>query len=136
MATTITKCRSKEAAKKNRLQIVAWDQEPKVIAAFQNPHTPGQGRPRICQGCGGAQHKGGRIHCPAYQKACSACHKVGHFARVCRSKQKLHQQASGNDTLHSSTNVIHLQPLQGDHIQLYNIAGDKAEPHCANGNLF
>ena len=46
------KCRSKEAAKKNRLQIVARDQESEVIAPFQNPHTPGQKRrPQICQGC-------------------------------------------------------------------------------------
>ena len=49
---------------------------------------------------------------------------MGHFARVCRRKQKPHQQTSGNDT----TNAIRLLPLQGDHIQLYNIAGDKAEP--------
>ena len=129
LATTITKCRSKEAAKKNQLQIVARDQESEVIAAFQNPHTPGQQRrPQICQGCGGTQHKGGRIHCPAYNKACSACHKMGHFARVCRSKQKPHQQTPGDDILHPSTNAIRLQPLQGDHIQLYNIAGDKGEP--------
>ena len=38
LATTITKYRSKEVAKKNQSQMVARDQESKVIAVFQN-HT-------------------------------------------------------------------------------------------------
>ena len=129
LATTITKCRSKEAAKKNRSQILAREQETEVVAALHNPQLPTQqGRPHTCPGCGGAQHKGGRVHCPAYDKACSNCHKVGHFARVCRSKQRLQQQAQNNSNPHPSANAIRLQPPQGDHIQLYNIKGDKAEP--------
>ena len=73
-------------------------------------------------------HKGGHIYCPAYDKVCSCCHKVGHFARVCRSRQRPHQQVPLNDTSQPTANAIHLQSPQGDHIQLYNITGRKAEP--------
>ena len=60
LATTITKCRSKEAAKKNRSQIEAREQETEAILALHSPQPPPQqGKPRICQGCGGTQHKGG-----------------------------------------------------------------------------
>ena len=63
LTNTITKCRSKEAAKKNRSWIEAREQETEAIAALHNPQPPQQqGKPRTCQGCGGMQHKGGRVH--------------------------------------------------------------------------
>ena len=74
------------------------------------------------------QHMGGRARCPAYDKACPSCHKVGHFARVCRSKQQPHQQPLTNDNPQPTANAIRLQSPQDDHIQLYGIAGSKAEP--------
>ena len=83
LTTAITKCRSGEAAKKNRSQMLAQEPELGVVATLQYPQLPNQqGRPRTCPGCGGVQHKGGRARSPAYDKACSSCHKVGHFARA------------------------------------------------------
>ena len=129
LATTITKCRSKEVAKKNQSQMVAWDQESKVIAVFQN-HTHQDNKED--QGCGGAQHKGGHIHCLAYDKLKLVQFTIRWailpvFAGANRSFTSRHQ-AMTSCMMHPSTNTIHLQPLQGDHIQLCSIAGDKVEP--------
>ena len=125
----ITKFRSKEAAKKNRSQTEVQEHDTEAISVLHYPQPSQQrGKPHVCQRCGGAQHKGGRIHCPAYDKSCSMCHKVGNFGRVCRSKQKSQQQTPTNDSTSLSANAIRLQQQQGDHIQLYNIIGDKAEP--------
>ena len=129
LTTAITKCRSREAAKKNRSQMLAQEPELGVVATLQYPQIPNQqGRPRTCPGCGGVQHKGGRACCPAYDKACSSCHKVGHFARVCRSKRRPHQQPLMNDNPQPTANAIRLQSPQDDHIRLYGIAGSKVEP--------
>ena len=40
----------------------------------------------LCPGCGAKPHPAGRTQCPAYYVSCHNCKKVGHFARVCRSK--------------------------------------------------
>ena len=131
LTTTVTKCRIKEAAKKNQSQIIAQEQELEmVVVVVVNNLQPGakQRRYHICLGCGGTQHKGGCIHCPAYEKVCSCCHKVSHFARVCRSKERPHQQVPINNSSQPTANIISLQSPQGDHIQLYNIAGNKVEP--------
>ena len=37
LATTVAKCRSKEAAKKNRLQMVVQEQETDMVATLHNP---------------------------------------------------------------------------------------------------
>ena len=129
LTTTVTKCRSKEAAKKNQSQMTAQEQVIEMVVVVNNLQ-PGakQRRYHICLGCGGTQHKGGCIHCPAYEKVCSCCHKVSYFARVCRSKERPHQQVPINNSSQPIANIISLQSPQGDHIQLYDIAGNKAEP--------
>ena len=76
---TILKCRGQEAAKRQRAEIVS--------EAF--PHvkkTSTSSRKRLCQGCGGDIHQGGRKQCPAYEVTCHNCKRIGHFARVCRSQ--------------------------------------------------
>lgn len=40
-----------------------------------------------CYRCG-RQHAPSRAVCPDIGKACNKCHKVGHFALVCRIKEK------------------------------------------------
>ena len=126
LTTTVAKCRSKEVAKKNQSQMVVQEQETDMVAKLHNRLPRAQQRKsHTCPGCGGTLHKGGRIHCPAYDKVCSCCHKVGHFARVYRSKQRSHQQVPLNDSSQPTANAIR---LQSDHIQLYNITGSKAEP--------
>ena len=122
LATTIAKCQSREAAKKHRTEMVM--QGTDVIAAL---HKPQQSRSALCPGCGGAHHREGHSQCPAFDQICSFCHKVGHFARICRSKHK--QPASTPATTPQiSANAIRVQSQQGNHIQLYNIVGNKTEP--------
>ena len=42
-----------------------------------------------CRNCGGSYpHEGGKTRCPAYQKECNNCGKLGHFKSVCRSEPK------------------------------------------------
>ena len=41
---------------------------------------------QACPGCGGKPHPGGRPRCPAFSLSCNTCGKIGHFAKVCRSK--------------------------------------------------
>ena len=43
--------------------------------------------PTTCPGCGSSFHPGGRKACPAFKVVCHYCNKVGHFARVCKSRQ-------------------------------------------------
>ena len=85
LATTIAKCRSREAAKKHRSDITLPEAE--LVAALRRPQQPTQhNMPATCPGCGSAVHRGGRRQCPAFNQTCLYCHKIGHFARVCRRK--------------------------------------------------
>ena len=55
-----------------------------------------------CRNCGGTYpHNGGVTGCPAYQKDCRNCGKLGHFKSVCRSKPKARarQQESGKTVM-------------------------------------
>lgn len=40
-----------------------------------------------CYRCGSDKHLANSSHCPAAKATCKSCHKVGHFARVCRSSK-------------------------------------------------
>ena len=123
LATTITKCQSREAAKKHRADITTT-QDAEIVAALRKPQdTVPQAKP--CPGCGSAHHRGGRSQCPAFNQTCSFCHRVGHFARVCRSKQT--RQTTTANTGQVSANAIRVQPQLDNHIQLYNITEDQAE---------
>ena len=61
-----------------------------------------------CSGCGGTWHKAGRQQRPAYNQICSYCHKVGHFAKVCHSKQTL----PATPTDKPAANAIHAEGTQ------------------------
>ena len=82
-------CQAQEAAKKQRASITGAHQES--VSAIRNPpyrkpprQTP-PSHPTVCPGCGGKAHPGGRAQCPAFSLPCNNCHKLGHFAKVCRS---------------------------------------------------
>ena len=77
----------------------------------------------ICQGCSTASHPGGRIHCPAYNQICFNCQKIGHFAKVCRSK--LSQQQG------TPTTGVQRNPHPGQH-SLSTTDVDTTDPRLDN----
>ena len=127
MTTTIAKCRSKEAAKRHQSDITTSESE--VVAALHRPYQPTQNALPKCPGCGSAAHRGGRRQCPAYNQTCTHCHKVGHFARVCRSKQA-YQQAE-NPQHQPGAKAIRVQShqlSQQQYLQLYKVQETTMEP--------
>ena len=62
-----------------------------AISQFKRPA-------RKCYFCGGRLHVGGRSNCPAKDKICNLCGKVGHFQKVCLSKEKKNVSASFQET--------------------------------------
>ena len=40
-----------------------------------------------CMRCGKQEHQKGQ-RCPAKNAKCKACHKIGHFHKVCQSKKR------------------------------------------------
>ena len=64
LAKTISICRSKQAAKKNRSDIAGPDSE--LVAALRQPQQSTHHTPPVCPGCGSAAHRGGRCQCLAY----------------------------------------------------------------------
>ena len=89
LEVAITTCRAQEAAKNQCRKI--QDHTPAAVLAINHPQRK-QRRPtesettQVCPGCGAKAHQGGRTQCPAYTQQCRYCHKVGHYARVCRAK--------------------------------------------------
>ena len=86
--------------------------------------------PATCPGCGSAVHRGGRRQCPAFNQTCLYCHKIGHFARVCRRKPT-NQQEDPQSQYQPRTNAIRVQSQQPSHkhyLQLYTMKERKAEP--------
>ena len=56
-------------------------------------------RIRQCYFCGDALHTGGRKQCPAKDKRCHKCGKVGHFQKVCQSKERKLFSSSASTSL-------------------------------------
>ena len=108
--------------------MTAQEQETEIVAAVQNWHPGTQQRKyHVCLGCGGTQYKGSGIHCPVYYKVYSATTRWVILPEFAGGNKRLHQQLPINNSSQPVTNAIHLQLPQGDHLQLYNIAGNKAE---------
>ena len=129
LATTIAKCRSREATKKRRSDITLPEAE--LVAALRQSQQPTRhNMPATCPGCGSAVHRGGRRQCPAFNQTCLYCHKIGHFARVCRCKPT-NQQEDPQSRYQPRANTIRVQSQQPSHkhyLQLYTIKERKAEP--------
>ena len=70
-----------EAAKKQRANLTNNHTET-VAAIHKKCHSPSAMYP----GCGARPHPGGRTQCPVYGISYHNCKKIGHFAKVCRSK--------------------------------------------------
>ena len=80
---------------------------PKPTAAQNRPaqiHEPYASRAsqqRSCSGCGSKTHsnRDRATACPAWGKTCDQCHKVNHFARVCRSNQAAAREITDYDEI-------------------------------------
>jgi len=111
LEATISKCCAQEAAKQQRAEITNTPLGNTAIQTVRKPLPTAQQRPPTgtCPGCGSPHHQGGRQRCPAFNVTCRSRNKLGHFARVCRSR--LQQQAS--PTTHPqapTTNIVHAGP--------------------------
>ena len=88
---TIDVCRADEAARYNRT-VLKGDTECSANAVKRNHHKPNvnkkqtQDTAQKCGRCGYNQHD--KRACPAKNKKCTVCSKIGHFAAVCFSKSK------------------------------------------------
>ena len=82
------------------------------IQAVQRKYTPSQNQTgKACSGCGGGLHQGGRQQCPAYNRICNSCKRVGHLSRVCRGRQP-HQPNSRVSTRPAPAAMgIHVDPF-------------------------
>ena len=106
---------SREATRKHRTDITA---QGDVVAVLRKPQALYQTPSSPCPGCGANRHRGGRVQCPAYDQQCALYQKIGHFARVCRSKRPTNPLIPQSQI---STNAIRIQSPQGNHFQLYKM---------------
>ena len=90
LETAISRCRAQEAAKKQRAEIsggaMGTGVSPANVQALHKQTLPPP-HLKTCQGCGSSIHPGGRQQCPAVNRRCNFCKKVGHIAKVCRAKR-------------------------------------------------
>ena len=97
-------CRAHEAAKQLRLEITGNSPEIGVTSAYKakrQRRQPPKQNPlhrntlRNCGRCGKPRHKE-LNQCPALNRSCIKCHKVGHFAMQCRTTSAHINQLPGN----------------------------------------
>ena len=109
LATTISKCRSLEAAKRQRAEMSGAT--PETIMSIRKTRMDPSST-KVCPGCGGNFHQGGRRQCPAYNLTCHLCQRMGHLARVCRSRQP--RQPPPQATTHPSTKALSVPTTDRD----------------------
>ena len=95
MDTAITTCQAQEAAKNQCREIL--EHTPVAMLAIKQPpcrqkQPPDSGTVPACPGCGAKAHQEGHTQYPAYEQQCHHCHKIGHHARVCRTRQQTSSQ--------------------------------------------
>ena len=82
----------------------------------------------VCPGWGS---RTGHRQCLPYNQVSSHCHKLGHFARVCRGRQIQPRDDTITSVRQLSTNTIRVQSQPDNttqQLQLYNMSDSKTEP--------
>jgi len=82
LTKAISMCQAWEVAKKQRANLTAQLWESVAAVQGRQDDKPWSPQP-TCPECGAKPHPAGRTQYPTYHHY---CHKVGHFAKVCRSK--------------------------------------------------
>ncbi|CAB4030227.1 Transposon Tf2-9 poly, partial [Paramuricea clavata] len=82
----------------------------------------------VCYCCGNAGHRAKDPRCPAEGMSCNKCHKLGHFARVCRQLKPTNKPEFQNPTS-KNKNEIYKQNT-GSHGEIRYVYG---APHPATG---
>ena len=96
LQATVKKCRSQEAAKKNRSEIT---HPSKVIAAMRKPQqTPLQPKQTICPRCGASITEEVETNVQHMTRSVQCAIRLATFVRVCRSKpqQPYHSHPGAN----------------------------------------
>ena len=104
---TIAKARALELAAKDATLYTLHSNSPAAVNEFASPTAAFV--QRRCFFCGGDIHK--RIYCPANDKKCAKCQKIGHFSKVCRGSKptdnlnrQTQQNAASSAAVAASTN--------------------------------
>ena len=94
-----------------------------------------------CPGCGSSFHPGGRKQCPAFRLVCHTCNKVGHLARVCKSRRPTEPTATPSRDAGPSTRAVSVatsrtspSATRNAHGALHIESAPTIEVHIANPN--
>ena len=129
LTKAISKCQAQEAAKKQCVDISHHHLES--AAALRYNRGKSNAQTTTCPGCGAKPYPAGRSKCPALDQTCFHCSKVGHFAKVCRSRQldtPPNQQNSKPATLSNMCYVASTHPAPTIPIQIVSPNGSTTTP--------
>ena len=123
---TIQICRAHESAKNQREEIKGSRAALNVTSAYKaKKKSTNRDRPmaarkqltheqqRTCGRCGSA-HGNLPQNCPAFNKTCNKCHKLGHFASLCRTKNlRMNELRQPNQDTSTTKQLFAIYAMQG-----------------------
>ena len=102
-AALVKTCRQSSRSDQSKVKI------EEEVRCLRGEHKQLKGKGKRCRRCGKSQCTGG-TKCPANGQKCGKCHKLNHFAKVCRSKKQTDvsqlSSAEDSDSSESSGRVI------------------------------
>ena len=121
LENTISKCRAQEAARQQRAEITSMSLVSTQVQAVQKQPPPHQPNP-TCPWCGATKRHSNRQSCPAFGVTCHICNRLGHFARVCRSRRHMLPLPTQPQQQPPSTKTVYVQT------HIANTTGPPIEP--------
>ena len=89
----------KESAKFSQSGLVGESVQGLKSSYMKNKASFGKEEPKMCNYCGLPEHKSREKECKAFSQTCNRCGKIGHFKRVCKSKNKAGDKRDQNSTV-------------------------------------